>query len=567
LLRLEAGGFLLRARLTSSPPTFWLESIFDRPAGVVIVVARLALACFALLAIWLDPTQPDRYPSFTYSVLALYVVYAVAVAVWQSLSRRPYPWAHVIDVYLIGTLIYLTQGPTSPFFVLATFALLSGTLQWGARGALATGAALVLIQLVVTAVDGVVEIDRFIMRGGYLIVGAALFAYYGAYRDRLSERLAKLAAWPPEDMESNDFPSVHRSLSHAATVMQSSRVMVVWETEDEPLLFVSTWAGGQKANASFSASGFEDAIASEIADLPFEIERCNTLTALTPAGVKTLQRRAVSEPLCKRLQITGRLASAPFKTATTKGRVFFIDPAWLGDELLPLLEIVGNRIGNQIQENDLRVHLQEAAVAKERERLADDLHDSTLQVMTAAALQLKELADQDSSANVQNALTEIRKQLLAQQREIRLFATQLRGDPSKEPVQLEPAIHRTLAKVEDVWKCSTRAEVTPASATVSSRIQREIDFILMEAAANACRHGHASNLEVTAEIEHGQLKLRIGNNGTALPGFIGILDGKELAECDVGPRSIKNRVAGSDGHMTLRSAADAVELQISLALT
>jgi signal transduction histidine kinase len=567
LLRLKAGGFLLRARLTSSEPRFWLESIFDRPAGVVIVVARLALACFALLAIWLDPTQPDRYPSFTYSILALYVFYAVAVAVWQSLSRRPYTWAHIVDVYLIGTLIYLTQGPTSPFFVLATFALLSGTLQWGAHGALATGAALVLIQLVVTAVDGVVEIDRFIMRGGYLIVGAALFAYYGAYRDRLSERLAKLAAWPPEDMGLNDFPSVHRSLSHAANVMQCSRVMVVWETEDEPLLFVSTWTGGQKANASFSGNGFEDAIASQIADLPFEIESCKDLTALTPAGLKNLQRRAISEPLCKQLQFTGRLASAPFKTASTKGRVFFVDPAWVGDELLALVEIAANRIGNQIQEYDLRVHLQGAAVAKERERLADDLHDSTLQVMTAAALQLKELADQDSSANVQSALTDIRKQLLAQQREIRLFATQLRGDPGKEPVQLEHAIRRTLAKVEDIWKCSTRAEVTPASAIVSSRIQREIDFILMEAAANACRHGHASNFEVTAEIEHGKLDLRIGNNGAALPGFIGVLHGKELAECDVGPRSIKNRVAGSDGQMTLRSAADAVELRISLALT
>jgi signal transduction histidine kinase len=107
----------------------------------------------------------------------------------------------------------------------------------------------------------------------------------------------------------------------------------------------------------------------------------------------------------------------------------------------------------------------------------------------------------------------------------------------------------------------------PASAAVSPRIQREIDFILMEAAANACRHGNASNFEVAVEIAHGQLNLRIGNNGAALPGFIGILDGKELAERDVGPRSIKHRVAGSNGHMTLLSATDAVELHISLALT
>ncbi len=555
----------MRTRLISSQPKFWLEFIFDRPAGLVIVAARLALTCFALLAIWLDPTQPDRYPAFTYFVLALYVIYAVAAAACQSFSRRPYPWAHVIDVCLIGTLVYLTQGPTSPFFVLTTFALLSGTLQWGARGALATGAALVLIQLLVTAADGVVEIDRFIMRGGYLIVGAALFAYYGAYRDRISDRLAKLAAWPPEDMALGDFPTMNNALSHAANVMQSSRVIVAWETAEEPLLFVSTWAGGQTANASFPATGFEDEIAPQIADLSFEIGRCHDLTALTPGGVKELSRPAVSESLCNRLKVAGRVASAPFKTATTKGRVFFVDPARVGDELLALVEIVGNQLGNQIQEYELRVQLQEAAVAKERERLADDLHDSTLQVMTAAALQLKELAEKETAGNTQNALIEIRKHLLAQQREIRLFATQLRVSRSKEPVQLNQAIRETLSKIEDIWHCKTHAEVAPV--TVSQRIQQEIDFILMEAAANACRHGNASRFDVTTEIAHGQLDLRIGNNGAALPGIAGLLDGKQMAERNVGPRSIRNRVAAGNGDLTVLSTARAVELHVRLALT
>ena len=166
----------MRLSAITDQSSFWPQPLFDRPPGTVIADARLVLACFALLAIWLDPTQPDRHPPLTYSVLALYVAYAIAVAVSQSFSQRQYPWTHVIDVYLIGTLIYLTQGPTSPFFVLATFALISGTLQWGARGAIATGAALVLIQLAVTALDGVGEIDRFIMRSGYLLVGAALFA-------------------------------------------------------------------------------------------------------------------------------------------------------------------------------------------------------------------------------------------------------------------------------------------------------------------------------------------------------------------------------------------------------
>jgi signal transduction histidine kinase len=557
----------LRVRSIGEQPGFWLQTFFDRPPGTIVAVARLVLACFALLAIWLDPAQPDRHPGFSYSVLALYAAYAIAIAVWQSFSQRHYPFAHVIDVYFIGILIYLTQGPISPFFVLATFALISGTLQWGTRGAITTGAALVLIQLAVTAVDGVAEIDRFIMRGGYLLVGAALFAYYGAYRDRVSERLAKLAAWPLEDIALHDAPTIDRSLAHAANVMQSRRVILVWESEEEPLLFVSTWAGGQKENFSFSAAGLEDAIAPQIADLPFEIAHCHDLTALTPAGVMELERAAVSEPLCQRLGFTGRVASAPFKTAATKGRVFFIDPAWFGDELLALVEIAGNRIGNQIQEYAFRLQLQDAAVAHERARLADDLHDSTLQVMTAAALQLKDLAEQTTAANIQKALTDIRTRLTTQQREIRLFATQLRGRQIKEAVPLEPAIRRTLAKIEDIWKCRTQAKVEPASATVPPRMQQEIDFILMEAAANACRHGKANNFGVTAEIASDQLNLHIENDGAAFPGIAGSVDGRTLTKLNVGPRSIKNRVTWSSGDMSLVSAAGGVELRIRLPLT
>ena len=89
----------------------------------------------------------------------------------------------------------------------------------------------------------------------------------------------------------------------------------------------------------------------------------------------------------------------------------------------------------------------------------------------------------------------------------------------------------------------------------------------MEAAANACRHGNASNFDVAVEIVSDQLNLRIENDGAALPGIIGPVDGKALTELDLGPRSIKHRVAGSGGHMTLLSAAGRVALHIRLPLT
>jgi signal transduction histidine kinase len=541
---------------------------FDQPTTSVIAAARLLLASFALLAIWLDPTQPEHYPAFTYGLLVLYLLFAVTVVGWARLRRHPLPLEHIIDVAAIGLLIYLTQGPTSPFFVLTSFALISGTLQWGARGALGTAAALAFIQLLVTVVEGVTEIDRFVMRGGYLIVGAILFAYYGAYRDRTRERLAQLAAWPAEDVAGGDLPNIQRSLAHAAKVMNCDRVAVVAAIEGEPLSYVNAWNAAEQANTTLAAIEIENDIAAEIADSPFAAQSPQSREVWTPAGSRQLERAAVGDSLARTLHLTGRFASAPFETMTARGRVFFLDTRWFAADMLALAEIVANRIGNEIHEHLLRREVQNTALVSMRQRLADDLHDSTLQVMTASALELQSVGETIKEPEVRDALAAVRRQLAAHQRTIRLFATALRIGGTEEQVQLAGAVDRILSRIESIWKCRAEAQVRPQTATVPSDIQEEVEFILMEAAANACRHGKATRLMVDIDIDARELILRIRNDGKTPEKIDAAGDGDAAGSRFAVPRTIENRVASKKGVVNFSSTAeDMIELHITLPIS
>lgn len=545
-----------------------VDLLFDRPAVQVVAAARLAFSCFALLAIWLDPTQPDRHPAFTYSVLAVFVGHSAAMLAAMRVPHHPVlaRFGHAVDVAIIGLLIYLTQGPTSPFFVIATFALLSATLQWGALGALSTAAALVLIQGVVAAIDGVAEIDRFIMRGGYLVVGAVLFAYYGAYRERMDERLARLAEWPDEDVL-HDIPALERLLAHAAEIVRSDRIVVACEVEEYPQLFVTVWIRGQRTRSNtFPPGTFPELVAPQIADQPFMVARHPDLTLLRE-GLRRLDQPAVNETFAQRYMLGAPLASAAFATSDARGRVFCDRPGPLGGDLLSIVQIIAMRVGGRIQHAQVWSRLQRAAVAQERVRLAGDLHDSTMQAMTAATLQLKQIAETESEPAIRARLEQVQTQLLRQQREIRSFITMLHETPTDRPVPLAPAIRTTLSRVEEIWSCATRAEITPEGSTVSERMQKQIDFILLEAAANACRHGRATTISVLAEAGAGSLTLRINDDGRAPETTHDrrARDGK--ADDGPGPWSIRNRVAALGGEMVISGGPQGLELRMTLPLT
>ena len=188
----------------------------------VIALGRVVLAGFSLLAIWLDPPAPSKHADITYTLVTVYLGYALILAawVWHAVTtvERVVMGVHAIDILAFTLLMYFTDGVTSPFFVYFVFAVIAGALRWLWKGALWTGLAVLAIFLSMGLyfhfglADAEIEGHRFIIRGVYLGVVALLLAYMTAYEQRLREELASLAARKAVEFQASLLDAVEQAV-------------------------------------------------------------------------------------------------------------------------------------------------------------------------------------------------------------------------------------------------------------------------------------------------------------------------------------------------------------------
>src|SRR5215212_5587562 len=106
-----------------------LESVDDR----MISLMRLILALSALLIIYIDPSEPDRYVAITYGALVAYSLYS-ALLYYLSVRRArllPNRIAHWADVGCFLVLVALSSGTSSIFFFFFFFAVLVASFRRG----------------------------------------------------------------------------------------------------------------------------------------------------------------------------------------------------------------------------------------------------------------------------------------------------------------------------------------------------------------------------------------------------------------------------------------------------
>jgi len=165
----------------------------------ITAVGRLVFLAFSFVALSIDPSQPHRYASLTYSLLLGYVAYAgviTAFAFWRAPGRPVMVATHVFDLIAITILMYLTEWTTSPFFVYYTFALGVATMRWQWRGVLWTAVLVLAAYNLLGAFaarglqDPAFEVNRFIIRDFYLLVMSTLLGYLGFFETALRAELA-----------------------------------------------------------------------------------------------------------------------------------------------------------------------------------------------------------------------------------------------------------------------------------------------------------------------------------------------------------------------------------------
>jgi signal transduction histidine kinase len=551
----------------------------------LIAAGRVVLAGFSLLAIWLEPTEPTRYAQLTYTILLMYLFYAVVLALvtWliDVFPLRTHIISHVLDMMVFAAIMFFTEGPASPFFAYFVFSLVCAALRWQWRGtlwtavvALATASTMALYPTHLFREPNF-ELKHFIIRIVYLAVVAGLLGFLGVHEQKLRSVLSRLAAWPrtiPAEVAS----VVREMLEHAAGILESPRMLLVWEEEGEPQLHLALWSPGDFQYTREPPGLFGSQVAEPLAGTSFICHDARSPSATvmhkTPAGLNRWQGTSLHPGLQERFSIRSVL-SLTLLGAYLKGRLFALDKPGMTSDDLVQGEIVANEVLDRLDHFYLLKQFQQGAAAEERIRLARDLHDGLLQSLTGAALQL-ETVQRLMEADPQKArqrLLEIQRLIAAEQRDLRSQIRELKPTPSGLPVvdsSLAGRLEELGERIRRHWGLQVQMKVNLAQleGPIPGSLAQGIYFIVHESMVNAARHSRASAVWVDLAVEENQVRIMVSDNGRGFT-FRGQYDHHALIKMNLGPVTLKERIASLGGTLGIESSDFGARLEIILPLT
>lgn len=158
---------------------------------------------------------------------------------------------------------------------------------------------------------------------------------------------------------------------------------------------------------------------------------------------------------------------------------------------------------------------EELATAKERNRLARELHDSVVQTLYGLTLQAEaasRILEAGQTEEVKNYLREIRENSQQTLQETRLLIFELRP-PILEREGLSSALRARLESVESRSGLKTQINLQEVG-RLPNGIETGLYGISNEALNNVLKHARASEIKVSLKRGTGKIVLEISDNGT-----------------------------------------------------
>lgn len=226
---------------------------------------------------------------------------------------------------------------------------------------------------------------------------------------------------------------------------------------------------------------------------------------------------------------------------------------WLLGSLLVLAAAVGGWAVTLLfmvnrQKNVIRQQAQQQATLEERQRIAQDLHDTLEQELVGVNMLLDDTARRlnggDSPALqpldlARRLLRRAREDSRSTIRELRSVALEKRGLPS--------AIEELLRPLATAAGAAFVVAVNGTPIRLAGTLETNLLRLTQEAVANAAKHSGAKKIEVTLDYDEESIRLSIRDDGsgfepnrmTALAGHFGLSGMRERAEKVAGRLSIR----------------------------
>jgi len=544
-----------------------------------IAAIRICLAACSLFAIWFDPQEPDRDALVTYGLHGAYLGYAIVIAavMWRrDTTSRAALAMYLTDIAVAAVFQYLTIGPSSPFFVFFTFALFSAALRWGWRGTLKTaGLVLVLFFLAAVILSQTLgprefEISRFIIRITYLVLITIALVTLGQHEALLREEIRRLARWPVATT-GTAATDVRQILEHAATIAGAAKVVVCWSENDEPWSHVVTWPGEAIEIERLPPDAVEPLVSPDLEGETFvfavDPDDASGVRIRHAGGPVRLTNARIVHPTIGAYLDHTVTTSTPFRTEHLSGRIFLCASVSPVQENLPLIQLVGREIGASFEQAYAYRQSRQRTIFNERLRMAHDLHDGILQSLTGIRLAIQQMATETSDGqHTAEQLLTLERALAAEQGELRRLIEDLRppkvrraGGPFR--VRLESLRDR----ISSEWHVPVSIAIEPRELVLPATLERSVPLMVHEAVINALKHGDASHVDVTVDALPDQLRIVVTDNGGGFP-FDGRMDHVQLAASSDGPRSLRERVSGLGGQISIESSLAGSRVELSLPL-
>ena len=172
-----------------------------------------------------------------------------------------------------------------------------------------------------------------------------------------------------------------------------------------------------------------------------------------------------------------------------------------------------------------------------RRRFASALHDDSLQLLTAAELQLERIRSDAANGHQVVQLDQLKHTLRRVEDSLRRILTNVSPEPLQLPSDLRGAISERLESMR------VRAGIEPPIDSrfpddVPQAIQAIVLKNIAEALTNIEKHAHATRVMVVAEAVDGGIKVKVADDGTGfvvaesvrVPGHIGLIATRERAQ-------------------------------------
>jgi len=538
-----------------------LRRTFQNRSGRVIALTRMVLATVFFLALWVDPDQPMRATRLGYSLLLGYMFVAAALLLlawsdWWWDNRLAWP-ALLVDILSFLASVFFTEGAsddfTSPFLAFFAFLMLAATIRWDWRVTVLTGLIVTGLYLLVgsyiATIDPQFDVYRFGRRIIYMLVMSLILAWFGLQRREQSvERFVELPQAPRGPSTLLD-----QALRYALIRSGARSGVIAWAEYDEPVVQLRAY-GLELPAQSLGPEEFDSDSGFSLDVRLFDRRRGRSLVARSAERPKAVVG-SFEDGLADYCGIDEGI-TLPLTGLTGSGELLLFDINGVGADHVQLGTLLAREIAAAFDRQATLALAGETALARMRDSLARDLHDSVAQSLAGTSLRLEGLrAWIRNGGDPEAEIDAIKHSLREEQRHVRSLIARLRlGDTNQETVEAGPALHILLTALSVQWGVAVRLTPPDPPVRIAGLLAHEGEQILREAVANAVRHGNASSIEVSLRASGGDLRMTIED------------DGRGFADGDPGTRpwSISERVDKLGGRLSVATGVKGTTLEIEL---